>query len=626
MPDGADSPLFQAMSGAVTRISLRILATTDMHMHVLPYDYLADRASDHHGLARTATLIATRRAEVSNTILLDNGDFLQGNPLGDFAAGDGAAGKPHPAIAAMNILEYDAVTLGNHEFNYGLPFLRRALGQARFPVVSTNLDLRATAGIARYTVLQRRVLDRDGAPVMIRIGVLGFLPPQTTEWDLDLAAQARCDDIIESCGRVLPLLRAEGVDLVVALAHSGIGPLARTPRMENAATALASVDGIDVVIAGHTHQVFPGPHIQPGPGIDPVRGTLAGKPAVMAGFGGSHLGMIDLELERPRGRPTRIAAFQCRAEQVVESVPPLPGIAAVATPMHRATLRHIRRRVGHSTTALHSYFTLIGDDRVLRLVNLAQRWHVRDALKGGPFAHLPILAAAAPFRAGGRGGPRNYTDVAPGSLTLRNISDLYLFPNRICAIGIDGAALADWLERSASIFHQITPGMADQPLLDPDFPSYNFDVIDGVTWRVDPSAPARFLADGRPNDPQSCRIRDLRFRGRPVAPEDRFILATNSYRLANCGLFAPLIAENAVALPPGMLTRDVLHRYVQHRRRITIDAAPAWQFQPMPDTSVLFETGPGALPYLERSAATLAHRIEPVDFAGDGFARMRLHL
>ena len=606
-------------------LSLRILATTDMHMHVLPYDYLSDRPSNRIGLARVASLAMRRQQEVRNSLLLDNGDFLQGNPLGDYAAGKASCGARHPAIAAMNAMRYDVGTLGNHDFNFGLPFLRRVIAQAGFPVVSANLRCLRGGDLPRFVILEREMTDDLGQPVQLRIGVTGFLPPQTVEWDRDLSAHIECRDIIESARDVLPRMRAAGAQLVIALAHSGIGPLTPRPGMEHAATALAALEGIDVVIAGHSHQVFPGPHIPPGPGIDPQRGVLAGKPAVMAGFGGSHLGVIDLRLRATATGRMQVEDFCVQAQQVCTEAPPATHVATPALSAHRATLRHFRRRIGHVGMPLHSFFALIGDDPGLRLVSMAQRWHIRRQLRRD-LAGLPVLSAAAPFRAGGRGGPQHYTNVAAGALTLRNLADLYLFPNRICAVHLTGTQLQQWLERSASIFRTIHPGKADQPLIDPEFPCYNFDVIDGVEWQVDLSQPPRFSPDGRLLNPQANRITHLSRHGQPVHPDQRFLLATNSYRLAACGLYSPLVAQNGVALSDGALTRDVLRQYVRRRRRLEVAPRRNWHFRAMPGTSALFETGPDAVPHLQGADPKIRDSIEYLGLSDDGFARLRLFL
>ncbi|MDP5307224.1 bifunctional 2',3'-cyclic-nucleotide 2'-phosphodiesterase/3'-nucleotidase [Paracoccus spongiarum] len=630
MPDGrGDTSTCAAMAaGHDTGLGLRILATTDMHMNVLPYNYFTGRPCDRVGLARTASLVEIRRAEVRNALLLDNGDFLQGTPLGDLAAaGIGRElRRIHPAIAAMNAMGYDAAALGNHDFNFGLSFLRAVTARAGFPFLAANLRVRRGPSFRRHVILRREMIDWHGRRVEVAVGIVGFLPPRTAEWDRDLSDQLACDDILETARRVIPEMRAEGAQIVIALAHSGIGRAEPRPGLENAAAALAAIPGIDAVVAGHTHEVFPGPDFPAAPGIDPVAGTLAGKPAVMPGFGGSHLGVIDLQLRPDGAGGWRVAAASARAESVDAALPSLAQVARPVLGAHRETLRHLRRRVGRSATALNSYFSVIGDDPGLRLVNMAQRWHVRQRLKGSPWEGYPVLSASAPFRAGGRGGPQHYTDVPPGPLSLRNLADLYFFPNRICAIRLSGAQLADWLERSASLFRRVAPGSTDSPLIDPAFPCYNFDVVDGITWQVDLSAPARFAPDGRLLAPQSRRIRELRWQGRPVGAEDIFVLATNSYRLAGCGLFSPLVADNELALKTDDLTRDVLRHYIRRRRSVAIDAPPHWRFVPMPGTSALFNSGPGGLAHLDRVAERHKARIEYDGAAEGGFARFRLFL
>lgn len=612
---------------------LRVLATTDMHMHVLPYNYLADRPSNRVGLARVGALIAAHRRDHPNVLLLDNGDFLQGTALGDYVAAAQSqktqsrhAAGTHPAVAAMNLLRYDAITLGNHDFNYGLSFLRRALSRATFPVTVANARMRHGPAVRPWVILDRSVQDVQGKTVALRIGLIGFLPPQTAVWDAALSADLLCEDILEAARREVPRLRAAGADVVIALAHSGIGHPQPAAGTDNAAAALAALPGIDALVIGHTHQVFPGPDIPPAPGIDPVRGTLAGKPAVMAGFGGSHLGRIDLNL---RGRPGRwqIADFTVTAEPVPANGASLPALSAPVMGLHRATLRHYRRRIGHTPDHLHSFFSVLGDDRALRLVAMAQRWHVRGALKGGPWAHLPILSAAAPFRAGGRAGPDHYTDVPAGALTLRSLSDLYIFPNHLRAVVVTGAELRDWLERSASMFHRLTPGARDAALIDPEFPSYNFEVVDGVTWRFDLTAPARYGPEGMLRDPGGPgRIRDLTHRGRAVREGDRFVLATNSYRLAACGMFAAVAPPGPVVLSGETLTRDVLRDYVRRRRHLTVPSGPGWQFMPLPDTTALVATNPAALDHLDALRRSSGLRIESADQSRDGFALLRLFL
>lgn len=638
MADGTGGPGFQgddiAVSASHRQVSLRIMATTDLHAHLLPFDYFTDRPCPHLGLARTAALIGRLRQAQPNNLLLDNGDMLQGSPLGDYVA---AAHLPHdegahPTIAAMNALRYDGAGLGNHDFNFGLRFLRRVMGGANFPFAVSNAQPQGGPDFSPWLLLTRQLRDAQGSSHQIRIGILGFVPPQTAEWDQALKGKLDCHDIIEAARHHLPALRAAGADLVIALAHSGIGPADCAPRMEHAATALAGIEGIDVVIAGHTHQVFPGPDFQPAPGVDPERGSLQGKPAVMAGFGGAHLGVIDLDLLPPGAAPDtgadgrwRMTGFHSRCIAVDPADEAEQAITRPALKAHRATRRHFRRRIGHSDTPLNSFFTLIGHDRGLKLVAQAQRWHLRHALRGTALQHLPLLSAVSPFRAGGRAGPHFYTNVPAGSLTLRSLADLYLFPNHMVAVQLDGRAVRNWLERAAGIFNRIQPGQPGQQLLNPHFPPYSFDVIDGLTWQIDLTAPPLYAADGTQLEIGGPgRIRDLRHNGQPVTDETPFVMATNSYRLSSCGLFAPVAAAGRVVMNQTLLTREIVHSYLRRRRSIDLPPGSGWGFAAAGGAGLVLDTSPLAVDHLDDLNA---HRpsAAPVTFNGlteSGFARM----
>lgn len=612
---------------------LRILQTTDLHVHVLPYDYYADCASDSVGLARTATLVAAMRSGVRNTLLFDTGDFLQGNPLGDYAAREGAGDPVHPVIAAMNALGYDAATPGNHDFNYGLAFLSRALSQATFPVVSANaLTAPGQTMLPPFLVLDRMLADGAGRRSPIRIGVIGFLPPQTATWDRDtLGTGLTTPDILETAAAHLPALRAAGADLVVALCHSGIGPAEPHPGMENAATALAALPGIDVVLAGHTHQVFPSPEpggIPAAPGVDPEAGTLCGKPAVMAGSFGSHLGVIDLLLETEGGR-WRICAAQSHAAPIAQRsgdgtaralVRSRPEIVASAAAPHRATRALLRETVGRCAAPLSTHFALAGDSTATALVAEAKRDRVAEALPGTAWAGLPVLAAAAPFKAGGRGGPENFTDIPPGPLARRHIADLYPFPNRLRALVVSGAQLRDWIDYGATVFRQLRPGEADQPLLDPEVPAYAFDAMLGASVSLDLSAPARFGPEGdrRPEGPG--RVRRLEVSGRPVRDDDRFVVATNSYRAAALSLVLGGRGPEMVPLP-ALTVRDLVARWVAAQGIVPPPQVPDVTLLLPPEASAVLETAPGARP--ERATLT-GLRAERLGLSPDGFLRVRL--
>src|SRR5262252_4771915 len=288
-------------------LRLRLLSTTDIHTHIVDYDYYRDQRDISLGLARTAVLIRQARAEVRNSMLFDSGDLIQGNPLGDFVAVEQRLqpGQVHPVFKALNQLDYAAASLGNHEFNYGLDFLRLALAGARFPYVTANVFVagpdRAAAPplIQPYVILDRDFIDEAGITRRLRVGVIGFVPPQIMQWDkANLDGRVFVIDIVAAARRYVPQMRAAGVDLVVALVHSGLSASPARGMDENAAAYLVQVPGIDAILAGHSHLVFPDPSFANLPGADVARGTIKGVPTVMAGFWGSHLGVVDLTLRR----------------------------------------------------------------------------------------------------------------------------------------------------------------------------------------------------------------------------------------------------------------------------------------------------------------------------------------
>nr|MCU0912160.1 5'-nucleotidase C-terminal domain-containing protein [Paracoccaceae bacterium] len=215
-----------------------------------------------------------------------------------------------------------------------------------------------------------------------------------------------------------------------------------------------------------------------------------------------------------------------------------------------------------------------------------------------------------------------YTDVPAGDVAIKNVADLYLYPNTVRAVKVTGAQLKDWLERSAGMFNQVTPGGQDQVLLNPDFPSYNFDVIDGVTYRIDLSQPSKFDPKGVLLDEGANRIVDLMYQGRPVDPAEHFVIATNNYRAGGGGDFPGAKGDTIIFEAPDT-NRDVIVRFIVEQGTINPSADANWSFAPLPGTTVLFDTGPKAADYL---ADVKGVAIEPAGDGPDGFARFRIAL
>ncbi len=635
-------PLLHPFSATAraNQVHLRVMETTDLHSHVFPYDYYADAPIDTVGLARTSAHIVQARAEATNSLLCDDGDFLQGNPMGDYIAYERGMqpGDTHPIITAMNAIGVDASTLGNHEFNYGIDVLMRTIAGADFPIVSANVitdrgdtPCEDTTLVPPYVILERDVTDGAGEAHRIKIGLIGFAPPQIMQWDRkNVEGRVMVRDIVETARAYIPRMKNEGADIIIALSHSGIGAAEHTPGMENASVPLAAIDGTDAILTGHSHLVFPSPTFEGREAVDAVNGLIHGKPAVMAGLWGSHLGVVDLLLEK---QDTGWALIQSEVDTrpisqinpdhtVTPLVESLPEVLESVRDIHEQTLDYVRQPVGKTVAPLHSYFALIMDDPSVQIVANAQISYITEMLKGTEHEGLPVLSAAAPFKAGGLGGRLHYTDVPVGDLAIKHVADLYLYPNTIRALRITGAELRGWLERAAGLFNQVPEGAKDALLLKPGFASYDFDVIDGVTYQIDISQPSRFDRFGQEIDPTARRIVNLKHEGQAVPDDMEFIIATNNYRAGGGGNFPGADGSTIVFEGPDT-NRDILVRQIVELGTINPGADHNWSLAPLKDTTVLFKTGPGARAHVSSLSGV---SLEEAGTTEDGFVLYRLAL
>lgn len=608
-------------------VELRIMETTDIHVNVLNYDYYQDKSTDEYGLARTATLIRQARQEARNSMLFDNGDLIQGNPLGDYVARVDPLqeGETHPVYKAMNLLDYDLGNIGNHEFNYGLDFLNLSLKGANFPYVNANVyDAEGKKNLFKpYRIITKVVRDENNALHTIKVGVIGFVPPQILLWDkANLEGKVTTRDIVETAQKFVPEMKAKGADVVVAIAHSGLGDPDPKALDENETAGLSKVPGIDVILFGHSHAEFPSATYATYPGADVKQGTLNGVAAVMPGFWGNNLGVVDLKLEKKDGKWTildrkgtiRPIFDKVNKKALVESDPAV--VQAVADD-HQHTLDYVRGKVADLEAPINSYFAVVQDDPSVQIVSQAQMWYAKRMLQGTEYDKYPILSAAAPFKAGGRAGASYYTDIPAGTLAIKNISDLYIYPNTIKGVLVTGAQVQEWLERSAGQFKQIDPkGPANQELVDTSFPTYNFDVIDGVTYEIDVTQPSRYNSKGEVVNAGAHRIKNLMFEGKPINPEQKFIVVTNNYRAGGGGSFPGLNGKNIVLDSPDE-NREAIIQYMVAQGKINPTADNNWKLSPIPGQSVLFFSSPNAEKYLPSNA-------KKIGTTPDGFTQYQL--
>ncbi|EJB0383781.1 2',3'-cyclic-nucleotide 2'-phosphodiesterase [Vibrio parahaemolyticus] len=591
-------------------IKLRIIETTDIHTNVMDYDYYKDQPSQQIGLSRAATLVKLAKSEVENSVLVDNGDLIQGSPMGDYMAAKGIqAGEVHPVYKAMNQLHYDVGNIGNHEFNYGLDFLQKTLAGANFPYINANVFDKKTGEhyFQPYLIKTHSFKDTDGEIHQVKVGYIGFVPPQIMVWDKkNLEGNVVAKDIKETAEKLIPQMKKEGADIIVAIPHSGVSTDPYKLGAENSVYYLTQVKGIDAIAFGHSHAVFPGKGFENLQGVDNNKGTINGVTAVMPGRWGSHVGVMDLVIEQKDGQ-WQVVEGQSEARPIFDKATKKSlaeadqGIIRALEDDHKGTREFVNQPIGKANDVMYSFLALVQDDPTIQIVNLAQKDYVERFIQGDPdLADIPVLSAAAPFKVGGRkDDPNGFTEVESGQLTFRNAADLYLYPNTLVAMKVKGKEVHEWLECSAGQFKRIDVNTTQpQSLIDWDnFRTYNFDVIDGVEYQIDITQPPKYDASCKVINPDSQRIVNLTFNSKPVDPKQDFIIATNNYR-AYSNTF-PGTGPDFIAFDSPDENRSVVAAYIsrvsEEKGEVTPSADNNWSFAPIKSDKKLdirFETSP----------------------------------
>ena len=566
-------------------VDLRILATTDLHTNLVNYDYYQDKPVETLGLAKTAVLIEKAKKENPNVLLVDNGDTIQGTPLGTYKAivDPVEKGEQHPMYAALQALGFEAGTLGNHEFNYGLDYLNRVIETAGMPLVNANVLDPATGKFIYqpYKIIEKTFTDTQGRLTTVKIGVTGIVPPQILNWDkANLEGKVVVRDSVEAIRDIIPEMRKAGADITLVLSHSGIGDDKYEKGEENEGYQIASLPGVDAVVTGHSHAEFPSGNgtgfYEKYPGVDGVNGKINGTPVTMAGKYGDHLGVIDLKLNYTDGK-WKVTDSKGSIRKVdTKSNVADQRVIDIAKESHQGTINYVRQQVGTTTAPITSYFSLVKDDPSVQIVNNAQLWYAKQELAGTPEANLPILSAAAPFKAGTRGDATAYTDIPAGPIAIKNVADLYLYDNITAILKVNGAQLKEWLEMSAGQFNTIDPNNSQpQNLVNTNYRTYNFDVIDGVTYEFDITQPNKYDREGKLANPNASRVRNLKYQGKEIDPNQEFIVVTNNYR--SNGNF-PGVREASLNRLLNLENRQAIINYILAVKNINPSADQNWHF------------------------------------------------
>ncbi|MBC3984321.1 5'-nucleotidase C-terminal domain-containing protein [Streptomyces sp. AC536] len=508
------------------RYEFSVLGTTDLHGNVFNWDYFTDAEfddKDHNdiGLAKISTLVKQVRADrgARDTLLIDAGDTIQGTQLSYYYAKvdpiTGPGGPVHPMARAMNAIGYDAAALGNHEFNYGIPVLRKFAEQCDFPLLGANaLDAR-TARPAFAPYWMTRLRTPFGRPV--RVAVLGLTNPGIALWDkAHVQGKLTFPGLVEQAAKYVPRLRSMGADVVIVSAHSGTSGTSSygdlLPHVENAAAQVAQrVTGIDAILVGHAHAEIPEYRVV---NEETGREVVLSEPLKW----GQRLTVFDFGLvwERGRWQVESVTSKVLNSNTVAED----PEIVRLLTGEHEKVVSYVNQVIGTSARRMAADEAPYKDTPIIDLINHVQAQTVRAALAGTEHAKVPVLSQASCF---------SRTAVVPvGEVTIREVAGLYPFENTLEARLLTGAQLREYLEHSARYYVRTPAGGGVDPAKLTNAngtPDYNYDAVSGVTYEIDiAKEPGR-------------RIAKLCFEGRPVADDARFVLAVNNYRASGGGNF-----------------------------------------------------------------------------------------
>jgi 2',3'-cyclic-nucleotide 2'-phosphodiesterase / 3'-nucleotidase len=516
--------------------TLTLLATTDSHGHLLAWDYLAAKTVPY-GLAKIATLIKEQRAAAPHALLLDCGDTTEGTPLLYYFAKKEPT-RPNPAIAAFDALRYDAMAVGNHEFNFGLPYMWKAKKESQFPWLAANLKESYASADPGY-IAPYIIREVDG----VRVGIIGFVTPGVVRWELPENYKGyEFEPILDAARQIVPKVRAQS-DLVVVIMHSGLdhdpdhpesGSALGDPRVENENAALQiaeNVPGIDLIFYGHTH--LEKPQLL-------VNGVLM---AQAKNWGGS-LARADIQMERDSPFHWSVVSKHSSTIRAEKDTPEDPEIVSLIQPYHQAAEKYLSTPISNSTETLEGATARYEESA---LVDAIQRAQLQAA-------HADVSMATL-FNSS--------TTIHSGPVTIRDAFALYGYENILFAVEITGAQLKEALEHAAAML-AAWPFPEHQSI---SLPGYSFDYAEGVSYDIDLTRP-----DGH-------RVRNLTFRGAPLEPTQKLRLAINNYRYTGGGGYSvyeslPILWRSTEEM------RDILIDYLTRQNNFPVQLENNWRIVP----------------------------------------------
>ena len=596
-----------------TTIDFKVIAISDLHANLMNYDYYTGSTSKNSGLVKAATVIKEQKAlankseksKVDNVLLVDNGDTIQGTPLANLYAVKNPVkeGEQYPVYKALESLGFDMTTIGNHEVNYGMDYIKQIVrANSTMGMVCANIRDSKSGDLVfdPYKIIEETVVDSNGEERKLKIGITGVVPTQILNWDkLILNDEILVDEMDESVKKYTDIMKnQEGADIVVVLAHTGYGEETTDVKgAENAGYAISMINGVDVVVGGHVHRSAK--HL-----VKKANGDVVQY--VQPLNNGKEVGVVDLKIDVIEednnvkyvinDNETKVNNLSvANKENDVET-------ENVVKKYHEATDAYVNEKSGEITKDINSFFSLVADNSSMQIISDAQKNYVKKLIDNNDpalekYKNLPVLSASAPFKAGS--SAENYVDVKAGGLAIRDLSNLYKFDNTVAVIKLSGSDIKEWLEFSSNMYNTIDPNSTeDQDLINRDFPTFNYDVIDGIEYEVDVTKEPKYDKTGNIINENTSRIYNLTYNGKPLDLEQEFLVATNNYRAG--GNSFPWQGRQEIVYNSTDETRDVLKNYIEEAGKYEPTVDNNWKFKSVDlKGKVFFTSNEKGINYLE---------------------------
>jgi len=555
--------LFVAFGAQAEAIRISVLATTDLHGNLLPYDYYTARPVDR-GLAKIASLIQDARSENPNNLLIDCGDTIQGTPLesvyqeyietGHLPLSLAFSGQPlerDPMMLAMNDIGYDAMVVGNHEFNFGLKNLAKARAAANFPWISANII--ANPGAAAKPFAPYFIKTVGG----VKIAIVAITTPSIPDWESEEHYHGyRFENGVEAARRAVAEVRErEHPDVVILAAHSGLDRDPKTlaapsgdSREDMIYQIATEVKGIDAIIFGHTHQQL-------------AELNLGGVLLMQPKNWGMSLGRMDLVLNQDGAGGWKIISKNSRLIPVTAATPSDAKVMEIGRPYHELAERYLNTQIADAPVSLDGRLARVRDTALLDAVQQVQLFYSK--------ADVSFVSAF-----------NTRVAIPKGPVTVREIAALYVYENELYAIEGTGKMVREALENAARYFQTCSGDCSVGPLINRRVIGYNYDMAEGVDYEIDLTRPV------------GDRIRNLRWHGQPLQDAQPLRIAVNNYRSGGSAGYTTFRGAKIV-WRSGDEIRDLVIRYYIEHKELPTKPVDNWRIVPE-----------GARKTLEKEAST----------------------